>query len=137
MLENGGDTNAWSGDYGNGLQAASCQDHKKIVQLLLERGAEVNAEDGDQVWTQSLRHKMRFATVVYYESLSGLTNTVEVLFKMVDYVNARRLDYGNPLQAASYWEHKEIIQLLVRKQADINAQGSVKTVLGIFTLTFS
>jgi ankyrin repeat protein len=34
-------------DYGNALQAASSGGHEAIVKLLLEKGADVNAQGGD------------------------------------------------------------------------------------------
>ena len=34
------------GEYGNALQAASCDGHEAVVQLLLNKGADVNAQGG-------------------------------------------------------------------------------------------
>lgn len=44
LLENGAEINASGGGYsGNALRAASSEGHEKVVELLLEKGAEVNA----------------------------------------------------------------------------------------------
>ncbi|KAI0120740.1 hypothetical protein BJ170DRAFT_588950 [Xylariales sp. AK1849] len=39
------DVNAQGGQYGNALQAASDGGHDKIIQLLIENGADVEAKD--------------------------------------------------------------------------------------------
>ena len=39
LLEKGADVNAQGGDYGNALQAASAGGYDKVVQMLLENGA--------------------------------------------------------------------------------------------------
>ena len=38
--------NAQGGHHGNALQAASSEHHEAIMQVLLEKGAEVNAQGG-------------------------------------------------------------------------------------------
>jgi ankyrin repeat protein len=43
LLEQGADVNAQGGEYGNALLASSYGGHNKIVQLLLEHRADVNA----------------------------------------------------------------------------------------------
>jgi ankyrin repeat protein len=42
LLDRGADVNAQGGRYGSALQAASSEGHDKIVQLLLDKGADVN-----------------------------------------------------------------------------------------------
>ena len=39
-------TNAQGGSYGNALQAASADGSEKVVQILLEKGADVHAQEG-------------------------------------------------------------------------------------------
>ena len=39
LLEKGADVNAQGGRFGNALQAASAGGHDKVVQMLLENGA--------------------------------------------------------------------------------------------------
>jgi ankyrin repeat protein len=43
LLEKGADVYAKGGYYGNALKAASAERHIKIVQFLLEQGADVNS----------------------------------------------------------------------------------------------
>ncbi|KAK5289444.1 hypothetical protein LTR99_011252 [Exophiala xenobiotica] len=38
-------------------------------------------------------------------------------------VNAKGGHYGNALQAASFWSHEKIVQILIDAKADVNAQG--------------
>lgn len=42
-MDQGANANAQGGIYGNALQAASYQGHEKVVQQLLEKGADVSA----------------------------------------------------------------------------------------------
>ncbi|KAK2765812.1 pfs domain-containing protein [Colletotrichum kahawae] len=44
VLKNGADVNAQGGRYGNALQAASERGHQEIIQMLLNNGADVNAQ---------------------------------------------------------------------------------------------
>ncbi|EXL39664.1 hypothetical protein FOCG_17751 [Fusarium oxysporum f. sp. radicis-lycopersici 26381] len=44
LLVQGVDVNAQGGEYGNALQAASFEGYLEVVQLLLDEGADVNAQ---------------------------------------------------------------------------------------------
>jgi ankyrin repeat protein len=41
LIDSGEDVNAQGGEYGNALQAASTKGHQEIVQLLLDKGADI------------------------------------------------------------------------------------------------
>ncbi len=44
LLNKGAEVNAQGGEYGNALQAASSGGHEKVVQTLLNKGAEVKTQ---------------------------------------------------------------------------------------------
>jgi len=60
---------------------------------------------------------------LYYASLSGLTEIVELLLSKGADGNAEGGEYGNALQAASSEGHDKIVELLLSKGADVNARG--------------
>ena len=43
LIDKGADVNAQGREFGNALQAASCQGPKAIAKLIIEQGAEVHA----------------------------------------------------------------------------------------------
>ncbi|KAH8752789.1 hypothetical protein F5883DRAFT_432988, partial [Diaporthe sp. PMI_573] len=54
LLERSADVNTQGRYYGNALQAASCEGHKEVVKLLLERILEgLKANDGRIVYANS------------------------------------------------------------------------------------
>ncbi|KAF4419061.1 hypothetical protein FACUT_11591 [Fusarium acutatum] len=60
---------------------------------------------------------------LYYACLAGLAGAARDLMTEGADVNAQGGEYGNALQAASYYSKLEIVQLLLQKGADVNAQG--------------
>ncbi len=103
--------NAQAGYYGSPLQAASYQGHDNVVQILLDKGADVNARAG------------HYGNPLQAASYQGHDNVVQILLDKGADVNARAGHYGNPLQAASYQGHDNVVQILLDKGADVNAQG--------------
>ncbi|KAM6503799.1 hypothetical protein JOM56_000742 [Amanita muscaria] len=110
ILKQGGNVNAQS-EYGNVIQAAASVHAKDIVELLLDNGADVNAQGGC------------YGNPLQVASSRGDKDIVELLLDKGADVNAQSGEYGNALQTASYRGRKDIVELLLDKGADVNAQG--------------
>jgi Ankyrin repeats (3 copies) len=91
--------------------SASLGGYEKIVELLLNRGADVNAQGG------------HYGNALQAASYGGHEKIVELLLKRGADVNTQGGEYGNALQAASYGGHEKIVELLLNRGADVNAQG--------------
>ena len=94
------------------MQAASIQGHNKIVQILLERGADVNAQGGEY------GNALQAALVKGHDQA-----VVKMLLEHGADVNAQGGFHGNALQAASARGRDRIVQTLLEHGADVNAQG--------------
>ncbi len=103
--------NAQGGEYGNALQAASAEGHKKVVQQLLDKGAKINAQGGE------------YGNALQAASAKGHKEVVQQLLNKGAEINAQDEHYGNALQTASTRGHKEVVQQLLNNGAKINAQG--------------
>ena len=84
-------------DMGTILNAASAGGHDKVVQMLLEKGAEVNAQGG------------AYGNALQAASIRGYKNVVQILLEKGAEVNAQGGAYGNALQAASVRGHKKVV----------------------------
>ncbi|OAP54596.1 hypothetical protein AYL99_11044 [Fonsecaea erecta] len=91
----------WASEYG----------HEMIVQTLLERGADINAQGG------------LYGNALYAASARDHETTVQTLLERGADINAQGGLYGNALQAASTRGHETIVQTLLERGADVNAQG--------------
>jgi ankyrin repeat protein len=113
LLNQGADpeANGIPGSYGSALQGASFQGHEKIVQVLLDRGANFNSPGG------------MYGTALQSASLGGHENIVQILLDGGADVNAPDGDYGGALQAAAARGHGKIVQILLDQHADVNARG--------------
>ncbi|KAJ7867409.1 ankyrin repeat-containing domain protein [Mycena olivaceomarginata] len=139
LLKKGADPNAQGGEYGTALQAASLHDimrcatewvptggrfsrsddpvmdqkYLKIITLLLNKGADPNAQCGE------------YGTALQAASYRGNLEVVALLLEKGADPNAQAGEYGTALQAASYRGNLEVVVLLLEKGADPNAQCGV------------
>ncbi|KAH0538097.1 hypothetical protein FGG08_005309 [Glutinoglossum americanum] len=93
------------------LYYASLAGLAESVRLLLEAGADVNAQGG------------RHGNAIEAASFQGHDEAVQLLLEKGADVNAQWGEYGNALQAASFQAHDKIVQQLLEKGSDVNAQG--------------
>ncbi|KAH6662712.1 ankyrin repeat-containing domain protein [Halenospora varia] len=93
------------------LYYASQEGLFKPVSLLLEKGADVNAQGG------------YYGNALQAASARGREAIAALLLEKGADVNAQGGYYGNALQAASDGGHEAIAALLLEKGADVNAQG--------------
>ena len=95
----------WGFDCGTILHAASIGGHFVIVQMLLEKGADVNAQGG------------YYGNALQAASSEGHETVVQILLEKGADVNAQGGYYGNALQAASSEGHETVVQILLDKGA--------------------
>ena len=93
------------------LYKAASGGHEAVVRLLLEKGADVNAQGGD------------YGNALQAASNGGHEGVVRLLLGKGANFNAQGGAYGNALQAASYGGDEAMVRLLLEKGADVNAQG--------------
>ncbi|KAK0701084.1 Pfs, NACHT and ankyrin domain protein, partial [Lasiosphaeria miniovina] len=93
------------------LYFASLKGLNTVVQALLEKGADVNAQGGF------------YGNALQAAFSRGHDKIVQMLLEKGADVNAQGGLYGNALQAASDKGHDKIVQMLLEKGADVNAQG--------------
>ncbi|KAK1621903.1 hypothetical protein BDP81DRAFT_387273, partial [Colletotrichum phormii] len=89
----------------------SLEGRQNSVQMLLDKGADVNAEGGE------------YGNALQAASSEGHDKIVQMLLDKGADVNAQRGEYGNALQAASFRGHDNVVKMLLNKGADVNAQG--------------
>ena len=86
---------------------------KDVVQLILDKGADVNAQGG--IYGSALQ-----ATTASLDN----REIVELLLEKGADVNVQGGKYGSALQAAAtFRDNREVVELLLEKGADVNVQG--------------
>ncbi|KAF9639102.1 putative ndt80 like dna-binding family protein [Lasiodiplodia theobromae] len=95
----------------NVLYAASFRGYEKLVQILLDKGVNVNAQGGE------------YGNALQAASHLGYEKVVQILLEKGADVNAQGGEYGNALYAASSEGHINVVQTLLSNGANINAQG--------------
>ncbi|KAI0133742.1 ankyrin repeat-containing domain protein [Xylariales sp. AK1849] len=93
--------------YGTALQATSADGHEKVVQLLSEKGADINVQGGS------------YGTALQAASANGHEKVVQLLLEKGADIDVQCGRYGTAIQAASKKGHKVVVQLLLKKGADI------------------
>lgn len=90
---------------------AADEGSSSIAQLLLNKGADANAQSGDH------------GSALQAASHAGYADIVKVLLCKGADIDAHGGQYGTALQAAIIGGHEEIVQLLLDHGANINAEG--------------
>ncbi|KAJ4380356.1 hypothetical protein N0V86_004667 [Didymella sp. IMI 355093] len=128
------------------LYYAACLGLSTITRLLLNKGADVNAQGG--AYSNALQaasyggHKQvvkmllnkganvnaqggAYSNALLAASLRGHEQVVEMLLDRGANINAQGGSFGNALQAASYGGHKQVVEMLLNNKAKVNTQGGV------------
>jgi ankyrin repeat protein len=99
-----------SSDVVAALQAASSKGHGIMVQILLDGGADVNAQGGE------------YGNALQATSANGHINILKLLLRNGANINARNGRHGTALNAALLSGSLEIVQTLLDMDADVNAK---------------
>ena len=91
------------------LHLAAEYGRKEVAELLIAKGADVNAKE----W--------RGGTPLQYAAQKGHNEVAELLIANSADVNAKTKNGRTPLHSAAYWGRKEVAALLIGKGADVNA----------------
>jgi len=94
------------------LMYASLRGYNDIVELLIQKGADINA------------HSDYRETALMEASIHGHISIVELLIKNGADVNAKAKFGNTALLHASYWGYKDIVEILLKEGADVNAEDS-------------
>jgi len=109
-LASGVDVDA-KGNRGGVLHEAARWGHKEIAELLIAKGADVNA-------------KTKYGTTpLHTASDSGYKEIAELLIAKGADVNAKDEGGGTPLYSAAQDGHTEVAELLIAEGADVNAKN--------------
>lgn len=92
------------------LHYASQNGHRDIVDLLLDKKAQIEAKDAYQ------------ATPLHFAARCGHRDIVRLLFHEKADIEAKEHYQRTPLHLAAYFDRKEVVTLLLEKGADLGAQ---------------
>ena len=121
LLERGADVNGRRNDHQTPLHLASYSGNVEIVRLLLDHGADPEA-NAEGVMAEKPMHKVSYGK---YRSEEDGVRVAQLLLERGADVNTRRNDHQTPLHLASYSGNVEIVHLLLNNGADpeANAEG--------------
>jgi hypothetical protein len=94
------------------LREKSSRGYEKMVQMLIDAGADVNAQRPG--W---------YSTALQAAAAGGYKKVVQMLIHAGADLNAQGGWYENPLQVASKLGHGEVVQMLLDAGADVNVRG--------------
>jgi ankyrin repeat protein len=115
LLQNGFDVKQRDFNKETALRWAAREGHEAAVQLLLEKGADINAQN--KGWT-----------VLHVAASEGHEAVVQLLLEKGADINAQNQGW-TALHVAASKGHEAVVQLLLEKGADINAQNKGWTAL--------
>jgi ankyrin repeat protein len=99
----------------------------EMAKMLLDKGADVNAQGGDFGNALGVDYGNalggKYGNALYEASSLGHEQMVKMLLDEGADVNAQDEEYGNALQAASEGGYEQVVKMLLDKGADVNAQG--------------
>ncbi|CAG8274418.1 unnamed protein product [Penicillium salamii] len=95
----------------NALRVAAEKGFTKMVRILIDTHADVNAQGGS------------YGNALQAATYGGHVEVIRILINAHADVNAQGGQFGNALQAAAWRGHSEVIRMLLNSQADVNAQG--------------
>jgi ankyrin repeat protein len=121
LLANGANVNSKDIHGMTALIAVSPTRHTEMVKLLLDKGADVNAETAG-------------FTALSFASSVGRTEIVKLLLDKGANVNVIPIDGVTPLISASSGGYVEIVKLLLDKGADVNANPNNRLTALMFAL---
>jgi cytohesin len=111
QLDAGVDVNARDNHKWTPLTHAAQFGHKDIADLLISKGADVNAKEAkNQI------------TPLHWAAWRGRKEIAELLIAKGADLNTKNKDGGTPLHNAAWKGHVEIAKLLIVKNADVNAK---------------
>jgi ankyrin repeat protein len=112
LLKDNPDLVSSKDDYGSTpLHLAAYEGHKDVAELLLAKGAEVNATDIDG------------STPLHLAAYEGHKDMAELLLANKANVNARDNKGQTPLHEAAVKGYKDVVELLLANGADVNAKA--------------
>jgi ankyrin len=116
LLDRGADVNTRHKDHQTPLNIASYYGNVEIVRLLLYHGADVEAAWGD--YGEKPLHRVSYGK---HRSQEDGVRVAQLLLDRGADVNTRRKDHQTPLHVASYIGNVEIVRLLLKHGADLEA----------------